>query len=271
MKTMRTLAIYNPKGGVGKTTTTIHLADGFARRGLRSLVVDLDPQSNSSNAVTHVHPRKLSTTGFNMIENPNISLIECIHETVFEDVHIVPMVMRLRKLEPELWRRDTDYLRSRLASVSQFYDVCLLDCPPSLGKLTMMGLVAADYYLTPIKGADRFSLDGFDDLQETVEEVRREKNPNLVYLGALLTMFDGRSKISKVLQEDLERKVGKNILANSIPNSVRFPECIDYRKSIFAVDPSSSAGTAFAKLVKEVMAKMNLTEPHGKDHGTANA
>ncbi|PHV10357.1 ParA family protein [Chitinimonas sp. BJB300] len=268
---MKTIAIYNPKGGVGKSTITMHLSDGLARRGFRVLVCDLDPQSNTSNTITHVHPRKLSTTGFSMIENPNVALVECIHETVFEDVHIVPMVMRLRQLEPELWRRDTDYLRTRLESVSQFYDVCLLDCPPSLGKLTMMGLVAADYYLTPIKGADRFSLDGFDDLQETVEEVRREKNPKLVYLGALLTMFDGRSRIAKVLYEDLERKVGKQILENSIPTSVRFPESIDARKSIFSMDPGSSAGTAFAKLIKELMAKMSLSEPNGKDNGAANA
>ncbi|MDK2125482.1 ParA family protein [Parachitinimonas caeni] len=266
---MKTLAIYNPKGGVGKSTTTVNLADGFARRGLQVLVVDLDPQSNTSNTITGVSPRKLHLTGFSMIEDPNIPIVECIHETVFENVHILPMVMKLRKLEPELWRRDTDYLRIRLARVAEFYDICLIDCPPNLGKLTMMGLVAASHYLTPIKSADRYSLDGFDDLTETVAEVQREKNKELRYLGALLTMHDGRSNISKLIASDLESKVGDHILSNSIPQSVKINECIDAKKSIFALDANSSVGLAFARLVKEIMVKMGYIDHDDSDTGNS--
>lgn len=259
---MRRVAVYNQKGGVGKSATTVNVADGLSRRGLQVLVLDLDPQSNTSNTLCKISPKKLSNTMFSLIADPEKPMEECLHETIFEGVQIVPMVMRMRELSVELLRRDTDFLRTRLLKLLQFYpyDAVLIDCPPSLDKLTMMGLTAATHYLVPVKSGDQFGLDGFDDLQATVAEIRREKNPDLQLLGAVLTMHDGRYNINKSIAMQLERLVAGNVFEAAIPDSQKIKEALSRRVSLFALDPKNSAVPAFTKLIDELMQKLGLED-----------
>lgn len=268
---MKVIAVYNQKGGVGKTSTTVNLADGLARRGLQVLVVDMDPQSNTSNTICATPAKKLARTLFNLLHDPAIRVEDCIHDSTLPGVHILPMVMRMRELEPELARRDTDFLKARLSRVESLYDVALIDCPPNLGKMTLMALAAATHYLVPVKSGDQYGLDGFDELLLTIEEVKRDRNPGLQFLGAALTMHDGRSTVNKSIAAHLEELVPGMVLESSIPESVKVKEAAIVRSSVFKQDTASAPSKAFYSLTKEVMAKAGLVAAENLTEDEAGA
>ncbi|QBC45914.1 ParA family protein [Iodobacter fluviatilis] len=253
---MDVVAVFNQKGGVGKSTTTVQLADGCSRRGMTVLVIDLDPQSNSSTTLSPTNPKKLNYTAVTLIQRPDIRIDECIYDSIFPGVFILPMVMKMRELEIELWRKDTDLIAMQLAKIKEgTYDIILIDCPPNLGKLTLMALTAATHYLVPVKAGDQYALDGIEDLEATVLEVKRAKNPKLKFIGALLTMFDGRKGVDKVTETRVIETFPGMVFDERLPESVKVKEAIMRRVSVFS-EPNTAVAKSVARLSKEFLTKL---------------
>lgn len=250
-----TIAICVQKGGTGKTTATLQLSDALARMKRRVLVIDLDPQSNASTVLSRVSPSLLANTTKELLLDPDTSVADCIQESQFEGVDIVCSNIKLARSEPELIRRNTTILAKRLRVLEGVYDYILLDCPPTLGRLTGNALCAADYYLIPIKGGDQFALDGLDDLNGFANEARMD-NENLRMLGVFFNMFDGRPKVAQLIEAEAREQFGNHMFTQNIPQSAVFMNSVAARQSVFALDPYSQGAKKFKLLAREVVARV---------------
>jgi chromosome partitioning protein len=225
------IVIANQKGGVGKTTTAINLSAACATRRQRTLLIDLDPQSNSS--LSFIDPDRVNGGSYEMFTELDRPLDDLIYKTSVENLDIIPARINLAKLEAKLIG-DFDAafrLRDRLQQIGDNYDLVFIDTPPTLGLITVNALVAAQHILIPIQSS-YFALEGTDDLLETIERVRSRPNPELSLLGVLVTLFDRRTALSKDVEAQVRKVFGDKTFKTVITRSVRLEEAPAHKKSI---------------------------------------
>lgn len=250
------IAIANQKGGVGKTTTTINLAAALASKGLRTLLVDLDPQANSSMSFLDIH--QLTSSIYDALSEVHTPLAEIIRPAEkVENLSIAPSTIALAKIEAKLiGELDSHYrLKDALTSVQDSYDYVLIDTPPTLGIITVNAMVAATHVLVPIQ-ASYFALEGTDDLLETIDKIKVRANPQLQILGALITMYDKRTLLAKDIYEQIQRVFGTKVFETVITKSVRLEESPAYRESIFTFAPRSTGAYEYYRLSEEVLSRV---------------
>ena len=250
------LAITNQKGGVGKTTTAINLAAALASKGLRTLLVDLDPQSNASMSFLDVH--QLTRSLYDALVEPGVGLRDIIQPAEkVANLKVAPSSIALAKLEAKLiGELDSHFrLKDSLESVREDFDFILLDTPPTLGIITVNALVAASHVMVPIQ-ASYFALEGTDDLLETIEKVKARANPQLQILGAVITLYDKRTLLARDIVEQIRHVFGDKLFETIITKSVRLEESPAYKESIFSFAPRSTGAYEYYKLSEEVLSRV---------------
>src|SRR5687767_7083543 len=250
------LAITNQKGGVGKTTTAINLAAALASKGLRTLLLDLDPQANSSMSFLDV--RGLKRTVYDALTDPEIHLPDIIQAAPkLPNLAVAPSSIALAKIEAKLLgEMDSHFrLKDELDRARESYDFVVIDTPPTLGIITVNALVAATHVLIPIQSS-YFALEGTDDLLETIDKIKVRANPQLQIMGAVITLFDRRTLLSKDIHEQIQNVFGDKLFETVISKSVRLEESPAYRESIFTFAPCSSGAYEYYKLSEEVLSRV---------------
>jgi chromosome partitioning protein len=247
------LAIANQKGGVGKTTTAINLAAALAMRGKPTLLIDLDPQGNSS--MSYMDIRTASRSMYDVFIEPDVKLKDVIHPSSSQpNLSIAPARIALAKLESRLvGELDAPFrLKDELAALNGQFQNVVIDCPPALGLLTVNALVASTHLLIPIQSS-YFALEGTDDLLETIEKVRQRPNPELEILGVVITMHDKRTALGRDIQDQIRKVFGDKVFRTVISKSVRLEESPAYRESIFTFAPDSTGAAEYYSLCEEVI------------------
>jgi chromosome partitioning protein len=249
------IAIANQKGGVGKTTTAINLSAALALEGKRVLLIDLDPQGNSS--LTFLDHTAIERSIYDMLTDTDIPPESVIKHTSIATLDILPSRINLAKFESKLLGEfDAPFrLKDRIEGIIKAYDCVLIDTPPTLGLITVNALVAADYLIVPIQPS-YFALEGTDDLLETVEKVKARPNPRLQVLGVVITLLDKRTTLAKDIQEQIRAVFGDKVFETVISKSVRLEESPAYKETIFTFAPNSSGATEYSNLCAEVMRRV---------------
>ncbi len=251
----RIVSLVNQKGGVGKTTTAVSLAVALARRGQRVLLVDLDPQANATSALGVLGGDRAGTYDALLDETP---IAECITPVAEEGVDLVPSSAELSGAEVELvpvLARERR-LANALHPVRDQYDWVLVDCPPSLGLLTINALTASESVIIPVQ-CEYMALEGLSRLMETLELVRRNLNPGLHVLGVILTMFDARTRLAQQVVDEVRGHFPQTF-ATIIPRSVRLSEAPSHGQSIFRYDPGGRSAAAYEAVAAELLERVGV-------------
>jgi chromosome partitioning protein len=247
----RVYALANQKGGVGKTTTTINLAACLAEAGERTLVVDLDPQANATSGLGE---RANGSSSLDLLDG--IALERLVRPTRFTNLELVPSKPELAGAVVELSRRPDGerYLAESLAGAGENYSFVFVDCPPSLGPLTVNALAAADRVLVPVQ-AEYYALEGLAQLVGSVELVRSRLNPRLALGGVILTMVDRRTRLSADVSDEVRRHFGELVFRTAVPRSVRVAEAPSHGLPVTAYDRSSAGADAYWKVAMELVGR----------------
>ena len=246
------ITIANQKGGVGKTTTSINVSAALAFLGYKTILVDMDPQCNST--VSFMDHRNLNYSVFDLLENNELELENVVQHTNINNLYLLPSSIALAKLESKLIGEiDSHFrLKDKIDSFKYKYDYIIIDTPPTLGLITINSLVAATHLLIPIQSS-YFALEGTDDLLETFEKVRSRSNPDLALLGVVVTMHDKRTVIAKDSVAHIKKLFGDKVFKTIISRNVRLEESPAYKESIFTFAPDSKGAEEYQKLAKEIV------------------
>ncbi len=250
---MISIAMANQKGGVGKTTTAINIATAMAATGWKTLLIDLDPQGNASTGLG-VAGADREYTSYDLLLDQG-TLTECAQPTDIPGLDIVPATQDLSGAEVELVSVDDRTARLRKALDTQGYDVCFIDCPPSLGLLTLNALCAADSLLVPLQ-CEFFALEGLSQLLQTVERVQQGFNSDLGIIGVVLTMFDRRNRLTDQVADDVRDCLGKLVFENVIPRNVRLSEAPSHGMPALVYDHNCSGSRAYIGLARELIGRL---------------
>lgn len=247
------LAIANQKGGVGKTTTAFNLGSALALIGKNTLLVDIDPQAHSTVSLIN-NSSQYDKSIYDVLVGSDVKIRDIIVKTSVPGLEIAISKIAMAKLEPALLGEIDGHFRLRdvIVPIKKRYEFIIIDTPPTLGLITLNALVAATHILIPIQSS-YLSLEGTDDLLETVIKIRKNVNPNLQVLGVVITLYDRRTNISRDAVERIKRVFGKKVFKTMISKSVKLEESPAYRESIFTYAPDSVGAMQYKKLALEVI------------------
>lgn len=248
----KVIAIANQKGGVGKTTTTVNLAAALGEKGKKLLLVDADPQGNATSGLG-INKRSITKSTYDLLTN-DLSIQELIIHTEFKNVDIVPASIGLAGAELELVEEKgrESKLKKGLLPVRYEYDYILIDCPPSLGLLTLNALIAADTVLVPAQ-CEYFALEGLSQLISTVRTVKRMYNTGLDIEGVLLTMYDGRLNLTMQVVDEIKKYFPRKVYKAVVPRNVRISEAPSYGQPVLYYDKNSNGSKAYRELALEIL------------------
>lgn len=248
------IAIANQKGGVGKTTTAVNLAAALAHKGVRTLLIDIDPQANTT--MSFLDPREVARSMYDVLAE-GVPIGEIIVPTSIANLDLAPARISLAKTESALVGEfDAPFrLKDRLGPVNGAYEFIIIDTPPTLGLITVNAMVAATHLLIPIQSS-YFALEGTDDLLETVERIKGRANPDLQLLGVLITLHDRRTLLARDILDQIHKVFEGKVFNTVITRSVRLEESPAYRASIFEHAPSSTGAAEYYALCEEVIARV---------------
>lgn len=252
----RIICISNQKGGVGKTTTAINLAASLASAERKTLLVDMDPQGNAGSGLGLKRDELHGTIYEALLDGRPMA--ELIHETELRFLQVVPANQDLTGAEVELVSQDRrEYrLRDALTPIASRYDYVIIDCPPSLGLLTVNALTAADSVLIPLQ-CEYYALEGLSQLMQTIDLVKQGLNPSLQTEGILLTMFDGRANIAHQVADDVRGHFGDQVFSAMVPRNIRLAECPSFGKPILLYDIKSKGCESYLALGNEILRREN--------------
>ena len=252
VKKAKVISISNQKGGVGKTTTAINLATAFASLEYKVLLVDFDPQGNASTGLGFAKNNNKKDI-YSVISSLS-KIKDCIHKTVIPGLDIIPSSIDLSAAEIEIssFKNREKFLSSKLVNVLDLYDYVFIDCPPSLGLLTINALTSSDDIIVPLQ-CEFYALEGLTQLLKTIEIVRKSLNKKLELKGILLTMFDNRNKLSELIENDVRTHFGEKVYETIIPRNVRVSEAPSHGLPIMLYDTACLGSKAYVSLAAEII------------------
>lgn len=247
------IAFANQKGGVGKTTTAVSVAACMGAKGKKVLLVDVDPQGNATSGMG-VNKRQVSHSTYDLLVMDETEIESVIQKTGFQNVDILPSNMQLAGAEIELVDLDnrTSRLKQAILPVKERYDYIIIDCPPSLGLITLNALTASDTILIPIQ-CEYFALEGLSQLMATMRQVKRLYNPSIEIEGVLFTMYDGRLNLTMQVVEEVKRYFPRKVFKTVIPRNVKISEAPSFGKPVYYYDRYSKGSISYGELTNEIL------------------